>query len=88
MTARSPRKTEIHAAAERMAPERERWIAKNAHFHDEDRRTMRFLIPPGLKVLDLGCGNGDLLAALEPARGVGIDFAAAAVARARPPSTS
>jgi len=81
--ARTPRKTEIHAMAERTAPERERWIAKNAYFHAEDRRTMRFLVPPGLKVLDLGCGNGDLLAALEPARGVGIDFAAAAVARAR-----
>jgi SAM-dependent methyltransferase len=83
MTPRSSRKAEIHARAERSAPERERWIAKNAYFHEEDRRYMKFLVPAGLKVLDLGCGNGDLLAALEPSHGVGIDFAQSHVARAR-----
>jgi len=31
---------------------------------------MRFLIPPGKRVLELGCGTGDLLAALEPSYGV------------------
>ena len=36
----------------------------------------RFLIPPGLKVLELGCGHGDLLAALQPSLGIGIDFSA------------
>ena len=35
---------------------------------------MRFLIPAGASILDLGCGIGDLLAALQPDRGVGIDF--------------
>lgn len=34
----------------------------------------RFLIPRGLKVLELGCGHGDLLAGLKPSVGVGIDF--------------
>ncbi len=33
----------------------------------------RFLVPPGSRVLELGCGTGDLLAALEPAFGVGVD---------------
>ena len=27
----------------------------------------RFLIPPGMRVLELGCGEGDLLAAVRPA---------------------
>lgn len=79
----SSRKAAIHALAERMAPERDRWVARNAYFYDGDRRTMQFLVPPGLKVLDLGCGNGDLLASLRPSRGVGIDFSAAAVRIAR-----
>ncbi|MHB1218312.1 MAG: glycosyltransferase [Alphaproteobacteria bacterium] len=79
----SARKAAIHGLAERMAPERERWIARNAYFYDHDRRTMQFLIPAGLKVLDLGCGNGDLLASLRPSRGVGIDFSAVAVRIAR-----
>ncbi len=33
-----------------------------------------FLIPPGRKVLELGCGRGDLLAALKPGEGVGVDW--------------
>ena len=35
---------------------------------------MRFLVPEGASVLELGCGNGGLLAGLSPARGVGVDF--------------
>jgi len=37
-------------------------------------RVYRFNIPEGMRVLELGCGRGDLLAALKPSRGVGIDF--------------
>jgi ubiquinone/menaquinone biosynthesis C-methylase UbiE len=33
-----------------------------------------FLIPKGLRVLELGCGHGDLLASLQPSLGVGVDF--------------
>jgi SAM-dependent methyltransferase len=41
------------------------------------QRLYRVLIPEGASVLELGCGRGDLLAALKPARGVGVDFAPA-----------
>ena len=47
------------------------------------RRYYGFLVPPGLKVLELGCGLGDLLAAVRPARGVGIDFSPSMIALAR-----
>ncbi len=43
----------------------------------------RFHIPAGLRVLELGCGSGDLLAAVEPSYGVGIDFSATAIGQAR-----
>ncbi len=33
-----------------------------------------FLIPSGARVLEIGCGIGDLLAAMKPAHGLGIDF--------------
>src|SRR3546814_19138762 len=79
----SPRKQAIRAHAERFAPERERWVERNAAYYAEDHRYMRFLVPPGLSVLDLGCGTGELLASLRPSRGVGIDFSATTVARAR-----
>ena len=34
----------------------------------------RSLIPPGMRILELGCCHGDLLASLNPSFGVGIDF--------------
>lgn len=34
----------------------------------------RHHIPEGLRILELGCGSGDLLSALQPRLGVGLDF--------------
>lgn len=42
----------------------------------------RFLIPPGSRVLEVGCGRGDLLAAVAPAVGIGVDFAGEMVRQA------
>jgi SAM-dependent methyltransferase len=47
------------------------------------RRQYAFWVPPGLRVLEVGCGLGDLLAAVKPARGVGLDFSLAMIALAR-----
>jgi ubiquinone/menaquinone biosynthesis C-methylase UbiE len=55
----------------------------NAAFRDADRTFMKFLIPPGKRVLELGCGSGDLLAELEPSYGVGVDFSPSAIVRAK-----
>jgi SAM-dependent methyltransferase len=52
-------------------------------YHSLLKHYYRFLIPPGLKVLELGCGRGDLLASLEPSFGVGLDFSANMLAKAR-----
>ncbi len=79
----SRRKQAIQELSDRLAPERDRWIERNTYFHQEDRRYMRFLIPEGLSVLDLGCGTGQLLAALNPSRGVGIDFSEGMIEVAR-----
>ena len=43
----------------------------------------RFLVPEGLRVLELGCGHGDLLSALRPSRGVGIDFSSEMIRNAK-----
>jgi SAM-dependent methyltransferase len=55
----------------------------NAAYREDDRKFMQFLIPPGKRVLELGCGSGSLLAALQPSHGVGIDLSPRAIARAR-----
>jgi len=53
------------------------------YFYGYLTRALRSRIPPGQEILDIGCGSGHLLAALEPTRGVGIDISAQAVGAAR-----
>ena len=55
----------------------------NAAYREYDWKFTRFLIPPGKRVLELGCGRGDLLAALEPSYGVGVDFSPKTIATAK-----
>jgi SAM-dependent methyltransferase len=68
------RKERYRDAYDRIAEERDAWIDRNRAFYDDDIRFMRFLIPEGARVLDLGCGTGRLLAELKPSMGVGIDL--------------
>ena len=54
-----------------------------ACYHRLLARYYQFLIPPDSRVLELGCGCGELLAALKPAQGVGLDFSIEAIRRAQ-----
>ena len=53
------------------------------HYQQLLRRQYAFWVPPGLRVLEVGCSLGDLLAAVKPARGVGVDFSPAMISLAR-----
>jgi len=64
----------MHAFFDQLARVRDNWIAKNAYYYWELTKLHRLLIPEGKKVLEIGCGTGDLLAGLKPKVGVGIDF--------------
>jgi SAM-dependent methyltransferase len=66
-----------------LAAERDRFRAKNRYYHQEIEQLTRFFVPKGASVLEIGSATGDLLAALEPARGVGIDFSPRMVDLAR-----
>lgn len=79
----SLRQKAVRALFETLAPEADRWAARNAYFHEADRAYLRFLVPDDASVLEIGCGLGDTLAFLKPSRGVGIDLAPGMIHRAR-----
>jgi SAM-dependent methyltransferase len=73
--------TEPQSLYERKTPLRRR--PANSAFDRLLSLYYAFLIPPRVRVLALGCGAGDLLAALKPSRGVGIDTDPDLIARAQ-----
>jgi SAM-dependent methyltransferase len=64
---------EIADFFDEFAPVEPRWRRRNRTYHRLIESLMRFFVPSGASVLEIGSGHGDLLAALEPSRGVGID---------------
>jgi SAM-dependent methyltransferase len=79
----SSRSLAILAGSERNAPERAAFRKRAAFFHEQDLRYLRFLIPEGAKILEIGCGTGDVIAGLKPSHGLGIDFSPAMIAEAK-----
>ncbi|MDQ7784718.1 MAG: glycosyltransferase [Desulfomonilaceae bacterium] len=65
--------------AERMGTE----ATWGEYYHRALARIYQRVVPPGQKVLELGCSRGDLLAALEPSLGIGIDLSEKMVKMAR-----
>jgi ubiquinone/menaquinone biosynthesis C-methylase UbiE len=58
-------------------------LASSNYYHQRLTEIYQFLIPPGQRVLELGCGEGALLGSLKPSLGIGIDFSPEMIARAR-----
>lgn len=54
--------------------ERRQFKNKNSYYYHLAKEYVRFLIPEGYRVLEVGSGDGDLLAALKPSRGLGVDI--------------
>jgi SAM-dependent methyltransferase len=50
------------------------WEQKARAYDDDQVRSIKFLVPEGLHVLEIGSGLGNLLAALRPVRGVDIEL--------------
>ncbi len=60
-----------------------KWRRRNRYYYEWLDRIYRFVVRPGSRVLHVGCECGDLLAAVEPAYGVGVDADAEAVELAK-----
>ena len=55
----------------------------SAYYREKILAAYAQMISPGAKVLELGCGRGDLLAGLQPDVGVGVDFSPVAINQAK-----
>jgi SAM-dependent methyltransferase len=59
------------------------WPGFRKYYRERLGELFRLSIPAGARVLELGCGAGDLLASLSPSLGVGIDINETLVAEGR-----
>lgn len=55
----------------------------NWYYYQSLKFLLTRLIPPGKKVLEVGCGTGDLLSSVRPKYGVGIDISKEMIYRAQ-----
>ncbi|MEK7630431.1 MAG: class I SAM-dependent methyltransferase [Patescibacteria group bacterium] len=49
------------------------WKKKNFYYYDSLKSLCRSYVPKGSVVTEIGCGTGDILVALEPSHGIGVD---------------
>ena len=54
------KKRAVRERFDRLAGERESWQRRNRYYYQDQQRFFRFLVPEGLRVLEVGCGLGDL----------------------------
>ena len=72
--------TDRRAFYDSRAPVRER--EKPRYYQELLRRHFAFLVPAGVRVLEVGSGLGDLLASFKTAEARGLDFSSAMVSAA------
>ncbi len=76
-------KNDVRRHFDSLAGTYDAWKKKNAYYYDQLKGVFRSRIPPGARVIELGCGTADVLASVAPARGVGVDLSAALIAVGR-----
>ena len=68
---------------DKVAKKLEKWNGWGGYYQKRIRQIYQFNIPIGQKVLEIGCGSGNLLASLKPAYGLGLDISEKMVTRAQ-----
>src|SRR5438309_10110627 len=69
-----PEPNHIQDYFEAQAAVADEWKRRNWYYHKSVADLVRFFVPESRSVLEVGSGTGDLLAAVKPSHGVGIDF--------------
>lgn len=79
----SVRTASVAAFYDEALPALDGWWRRNGGYHDAVAGLHRRLIPPGKRVLELGCSLGNLLVAVRPREGIGVDLSQRTVEEAR-----
>lgn len=66
-----------------VAQKRDHWRGMGRWYHRRLSEIYQYLVSPNQRVLEIGCGMGNLLASLRPSRGVGVDFSPEMIGRAQ-----
>ena len=66
-----------------IARKRDAWQGMGRWYHRRLAEIYRFYVTPGMRVLEIGCADGRLLADLKPSYGVGVDFSEEMIKRAK-----
>jgi len=66
-----------------IARKRDSWQGMGKWYHRRLAEIYRFYVTPNMRVLEIGCADGRLLAELKPAHGVGVDFSKEMIERAK-----
>lgn len=64
---------------DRLALERDYYRSKNLYYYELLFKEYRYFVPKGKSVLEVGCSTGDLLDALQPKVGVGLDVSSSTI---------
>jgi len=66
--------SKIAAYYDSLAPKRDDFRRKNRYYYNLVDKQYRYFVPEGKRILEIGCGTGELLAALKPSYGMGVDL--------------
>ncbi len=77
------KKKDVMLSMDRMAEKRDSYIKKNSYYYDDLIKVIKYNVPEGSSVLEIGCGTGFILNSLSPRRGVGIDISGEMIKKAK-----
>lgn len=67
-------KSELQQHFNELAPHRDTYKRKGRYYHKQLEHFLKFLIPANQDVIEVGCGTGHTLKALNPKNGFGVDI--------------
>ncbi|MEI6433779.1 MAG: glycosyltransferase [Bacteroidota bacterium] len=77
------KKEELLQFYNRTAVSRAKWKRRNWFYHKSLQQYFSYIVAEGSRVIEIGCGAGDLLNSVKPAYGVGVDFSPLIIEQAK-----